>query len=188
MRAPQNKQHRRLEEGVRTDVAYRCNNWMTVLGKNGPNICEEYRSEMSSISIIKTWKQDGFSFFILAGVITRSYLTHCSQNTLFFLLFLFFISFFFSPRQLSHKPSKCSPAQIRRLASQVDGTRLWETHLRPILIERLPGTQGSLAVQQVCVNSFVLFFCFSSLLFNPSSLLYISTSPPLCPRCLLAGP
>lgn len=50
--------------------------------------------------------------------------------------------------RLSHKPSKVSPAQIRRLASQVDGTRLWETHLRPILIERLPGTQGSLAVQQ----------------------------------------
>lgn len=50
--------------------------------------------------------------------------------------------------RLSHKASKCSPAQIRRLASQVDGSRLWETHLRPILIERLPGTQGSLAVQQ----------------------------------------
>ncbi|CAG6002660.1 unnamed protein product [Menidia menidia] len=50
--------------------------------------------------------------------------------------------------RLSHKPSKSSPAQIRRLASQVDGTRLWETHLRPILIERLPGTPGSLAVQQ----------------------------------------
>ncbi|XP_068441347.1 glutaminyl-peptide cyclotransferase-like a [Clinocottus analis] len=50
--------------------------------------------------------------------------------------------------RLSHKPSKCSPAQIRRLASQVDGSRLWETHLRPILIERLPGTAGSLAVQQ----------------------------------------
>ncbi|KAG7278356.1 hypothetical protein CRUP_024601 [Coryphaenoides rupestris] len=27
--------------------------------------------------------------------------------------------------KLSHKPSKNSPAQIRRLASQVDGTRLW---------------------------------------------------------------
>lgn len=51
--------------------------------------------------------------------------------------------------KLSHKPSKCSTAQIRTLASQVDGARLWETHLRPILIERLPGTQGSLAVQQV---------------------------------------
>ncbi|KAF3692733.1 Glutaminyl-peptide cyclotransferase [Channa argus] len=50
--------------------------------------------------------------------------------------------------RLSHKPTKCSAAQIRRLASQVDGSRLWETHLRPILIERLPGTQGSLAVQQ----------------------------------------
>ncbi|XP_062242361.1 glutaminyl-peptide cyclotransferase-like a [Platichthys flesus] len=50
--------------------------------------------------------------------------------------------------RLSHKPSKCSPAQVRRLAAQVDGTRLWETHLRPILIERLPGTQGHLAVKQ----------------------------------------
>ncbi|KAM4628168.1 glutaminyl-peptide cyclotransferase-like a isoform 1-T1 [Polymixia lowei] len=50
--------------------------------------------------------------------------------------------------RLSHKPNKCSPAQIRRLASQVDATRLWETHLRPILIERLPGTQGSLAVRR----------------------------------------
>uniref|UniRef100_A0A4W5P498 glutaminyl-peptide cyclotransferase n=1 Tax=Hucho hucho TaxID=62062 RepID=A0A4W5P498_9TELE len=28
------------------------------------------------------------------------------------------------------------------------GTRLWETHLRPILIERLPGTLGSQAVRQ----------------------------------------
>ncbi|XP_058489777.1 glutaminyl-peptide cyclotransferase-like a [Solea solea] len=50
--------------------------------------------------------------------------------------------------RLSHKPSKCSPAQIRRLASQVDGSRLWETYMRPILIERLPGTEGSLIVQQ----------------------------------------
>ncbi|XP_054901574.1 glutaminyl-peptide cyclotransferase-like a [Poeciliopsis prolifica] len=50
--------------------------------------------------------------------------------------------------RLSHKPSKVSVAQIRRLASLVDGARLWETHLRPILIERLPGTRGSLAVQQ----------------------------------------
>ncbi|XP_038162325.1 glutaminyl-peptide cyclotransferase-like a [Cyprinodon tularosa] len=50
--------------------------------------------------------------------------------------------------RLSHKPSKASAAQIRRLASLVDSARLWETHLQPILIERLPGTRGSLAVQQ----------------------------------------
>lgn len=50
--------------------------------------------------------------------------------------------------RLYHKPTKSSSAQIRRLASNVDGTRLWETHLKPILIERLPGTQGSLAVQK----------------------------------------
>ncbi|CAL1570531.1 unnamed protein product [Knipowitschia caucasica] len=48
----------------------------------------------------------------------------------------------------SHKPSKCSTAHIQHLASQVNGNRLWETHLRPILIERLPGTAGSLSVQQ----------------------------------------
>uniref|UniRef100_H3CQM4 Glutaminyl-peptide cyclotransferase n=1 Tax=Tetraodon nigroviridis TaxID=99883 RepID=H3CQM4_TETNG len=50
--------------------------------------------------------------------------------------------------KVSHRPSKFSTAQIRALASQVDGSRLWETHLRPILTERLPGTRGSLAVQQ----------------------------------------
>lgn len=94
---------------------------------------------------------------------------------------------FFPLLQLSHKPSKCSPAQIRRLASQVDGTRLWEAHLRPILIERLPGTQGSLSVQQVGVNIYsFLTFTHSPLIIN--SLLHFSTSPPPCPRCLLAGP
>uniref|UniRef100_A0A3Q2P1M1 Glutaminyl-peptide cyclotransferase n=1 Tax=Fundulus heteroclitus TaxID=8078 RepID=A0A3Q2P1M1_FUNHE len=50
--------------------------------------------------------------------------------------------------RLAHKPSKVSAAQIRRLASSVDGARLWETHLRPILRERLPGTRGSQAVQK----------------------------------------
>lgn len=58
-----------------------------------------------------------------------------------------------SRARLSHKPSKCSPAQIRRLAAQVDGHRLWETHLRSILIERLPGTPGSAAVQQHITSS-----------------------------------
>lgn len=50
--------------------------------------------------------------------------------------------------RLTHKPTKCSTAQIRHLASQVNGKRLWETYLKPILIERLPGTPGSLVVQQ----------------------------------------
>lgn len=50
--------------------------------------------------------------------------------------------------RLFHKPTKSSTTQILRLAALVDGTRLWETHLRPILIERLPGTRGSLAVQK----------------------------------------
>lgn len=50
--------------------------------------------------------------------------------------------------RLTHKPTKCSTKQIQHLASQVNGKRLWETYLRPILIERLPGTPGSLVVQQ----------------------------------------
>ncbi|XP_036392378.1 glutaminyl-peptide cyclotransferase-like a isoform X1 [Megalops cyprinoides] len=50
--------------------------------------------------------------------------------------------------KLSHRPSKLSSTQVRRLASQVDRVRLWETHLRPILIERLPDTQGSQMVRQ----------------------------------------
>ncbi|KAJ8280767.1 hypothetical protein GJAV_G00058750 [Gymnothorax javanicus] len=50
--------------------------------------------------------------------------------------------------KLSHRPSKLSSSQVRRLASQVNQGRLWETHLRPILIERLPGTSGSKAVRE----------------------------------------
>lgn len=90
-----------------------------------------------------------------------------------------------------HKPTKSSLAQIRRLASQVDGTRLWETHLRPILIERLPGTKGSKAVQKVCRRSSQfrpLTTCFSQRCFpSPAALFCFSTSPPHSPRCLLAG-
>ncbi|XP_030622041.1 glutaminyl-peptide cyclotransferase-like a [Chanos chanos] len=50
--------------------------------------------------------------------------------------------------KFNHKPSKCSPAQVRKFASQIDRKRLWETHLRPILRERIPGTAGSKAVRQ----------------------------------------
>ncbi|KAL4647349.1 glutaminyl-peptide cyclotransferase-like protein-like [Arapaima gigas] len=50
--------------------------------------------------------------------------------------------------KLSHKHTKFSTAQVRRLASLVDRVRLWETYLRPMLRERLPGTTGSQAVRQ----------------------------------------
>ncbi|XP_062329663.1 glutaminyl-peptide cyclotransferase-like a [Osmerus eperlanus] len=56
--------------------------------------------------------------------------------------------------KFSHKPSKSSPAQVRRLASQVDGARLWETYLRPILVERLPGSKGSQVVRQHITSTF----------------------------------
>ncbi|CAB1348559.1 unnamed protein product, partial [Coregonus sp. 'balchen'] len=65
---------------------------------------------------------------------------------------------------LSRKTSKSSPSQVRLLASQVDGTRLWETHLRPIL---------SQAVRQINRNT-------SSS--HPSlSCLSLNTSPPPYP-------
>ncbi|XP_016307562.1 glutaminyl-peptide cyclotransferase-like isoform X2 [Sinocyclocheilus anshuiensis] len=48
----------------------------------------------------------------------------------------------------AHKPNKHSVAQIKKFAAQVDGHRLWETHLRPLLIERVPGTAGSQTIRQ----------------------------------------
>lgn len=50
--------------------------------------------------------------------------------------------------RLSHKPSKYSVAQVKKFAAQVAGRRLWETHLRPLLIERVPGTAGSQTIRQ----------------------------------------
>ncbi|KAI7802751.1 glutaminyl-peptide cyclotransferase-like a [Triplophysa rosa] len=50
--------------------------------------------------------------------------------------------------RLSHKPGKYSVAQIKKFAAQVNGHRLWETHLRPLLIERVPGTAGSQIIRQ----------------------------------------
>ncbi|XP_076846477.1 glutaminyl-peptide cyclotransferase-like a [Brachyhypopomus gauderio] len=50
--------------------------------------------------------------------------------------------------KFSHKPRKCSLAQVHKMAAQVDGTRLWESQLRPMLVERVPGTAGSQTVRQ----------------------------------------
>lgn len=54
----------------------------------------------------------------------------------------------------SHKPSKLSPVQVRKLATLVDVSRLWEIYLRPILAQRLPGTKGSQAVRQHISSTF----------------------------------
>ncbi|XP_051512347.1 glutaminyl-peptide cyclotransferase-like [Myxocyprinus asiaticus] len=50
--------------------------------------------------------------------------------------------------RLSHKPRRYSVAQVKKFSAQVDGQRLWETHLRPLLIERVPGTAGSQKIRQ----------------------------------------
>ncbi|XP_023669469.1 glutaminyl-peptide cyclotransferase-like a [Paramormyrops kingsleyae] len=54
--------------------------------------------------------------------------------------------------KLSHRPSKLSVAQVKRLVSHASLGRLWETHLRPILRERLPGTAGSKLVRQHIIS------------------------------------
>ena len=53
------------------------------------------------------------------------------------------------PTQLSHKPSRPTIAQVKRLVALVKGGRLWYFHLRPMLVERLPGTKGSRMVREV---------------------------------------
>ncbi|XP_076836492.1 glutaminyl-peptide cyclotransferase isoform X2 [Brachyhypopomus gauderio] len=50
--------------------------------------------------------------------------------------------------QLTHRPSKPTAAHVKRLVSQVNWGRLWYAHLKPILIERYPGSRGSYAVQR----------------------------------------
>ncbi|XP_062867999.1 glutaminyl-peptide cyclotransferase [Trichomycterus rosablanca] len=50
--------------------------------------------------------------------------------------------------KLTHRPSKPTAAQVRRLLSQVNWARLWYAHLQPILIERHPGSRGSRNAQR----------------------------------------
>ncbi|XP_037124461.1 glutaminyl-peptide cyclotransferase-like a [Syngnathus acus] len=52
-----------------------------------------------------------------------------------------------------HKHTQYNAAQIQQLVSQIQLNRIWEKHLRPILIERLPGTQGSRMVQQHIIST-----------------------------------
>ncbi|XP_077579430.1 glutaminyl-peptide cyclotransferase-like a [Stigmatopora nigra] len=47
-----------------------------------------------------------------------------------------------------HKQIRYTGKKMQHLVSLVDVDRLWDAHLMPILIERLPGTNGSLAVQK----------------------------------------
>lgn len=77
--------------------------------------------------------------------------------------------------QLSHKPKKLSLAQVRQFADQVDIARLWETHLRPMLIERVPGTAGGKAVQQVSRHHMYLHLPINSRSHPPPSRLLFNT-------------
>ncbi|XP_012687802.2 glutaminyl-peptide cyclotransferase [Clupea harengus] len=54
--------------------------------------------------------------------------------------------------KLTHRPRRRTVALVRRLVSQVDGQRLWHALLKPILIERLPGSKGSRAVRKHISN------------------------------------
>ncbi|XP_039544230.1 glutaminyl-peptide cyclotransferase isoform X2 [Pimephales promelas] len=48
----------------------------------------------------------------------------------------------------NHQPGNPTVGQVKRLVSQVNWGRLWYSHLRPILIERQPGSRGSRAVRK----------------------------------------
>nr|XP_029481916.1 glutaminyl-peptide cyclotransferase-like [Oncorhynchus nerka] len=50
--------------------------------------------------------------------------------------------------KLTHNPRRSTVAQIKRLVGQVNSGRLWYSLLRPILVERLPGTRGSRRVRE----------------------------------------
>ncbi|XP_058271742.1 glutaminyl-peptide cyclotransferase isoform X1 [Hemibagrus wyckioides] len=50
--------------------------------------------------------------------------------------------------KLTHRPSKPTAAQVKRLVSEVNWARLWYAHLQPILIERHPGSRGSRTVRR----------------------------------------
>ncbi|XP_056302625.1 glutaminyl-peptide cyclotransferase [Danio aesculapii] len=50
--------------------------------------------------------------------------------------------------KLNHQPGKPTVAQVKRLISQVNWERLWYFQLRPILIQRQPGSRGSRAVRK----------------------------------------
>ncbi|MBN3319372.1 QPCT cyclotransferase, partial [Atractosteus spatula] len=54
--------------------------------------------------------------------------------------------------QLYHKPRVLSPAEIARVLSQLDVTRMWEGDLRPMLVQRYPGSAGSETVRQHILN------------------------------------
>ncbi|XP_072517849.1 glutaminyl-peptide cyclotransferase [Salminus brasiliensis] len=50
--------------------------------------------------------------------------------------------------KLTHRPSKPTAAQVKRLVSEVNWARLWYAHLQPFLIERQPGSRGSRTVRR----------------------------------------
>ncbi|KAI5625110.1 glutaminyl-peptide cyclotransferase-like, partial [Silurus asotus] len=50
--------------------------------------------------------------------------------------------------KLTHRPNKPTSAQVKRLVSEVKWSRLWYAHLKPILVERHPGSHGSRTVQR----------------------------------------
>ncbi|KAL7853983.1 hypothetical protein AOLI_G00208270 [Acnodon oligacanthus] len=50
--------------------------------------------------------------------------------------------------KLTHRPSKPTAAQVKRLVAEVNWSRLWYAQLQPFLIERHPGSRGSRTVRR----------------------------------------
>ncbi|XP_029426889.1 glutaminyl-peptide cyclotransferase-like protein [Rhinatrema bivittatum] len=55
-------------------------------------------------------------------------------------------------KQVSHKPKSVSTTQVKHLVSQVSLQRFWTSHLKPMLIERYPGTPGSRKTRELIVD------------------------------------
>ncbi|OXB54921.1 hypothetical protein ASZ78_014185 [Callipepla squamata] len=51
-------------------------------------------------------------------------------------------------QKYSHQPSILHSDAIQKVAEETDVTEMWENDLRPILIERYPGSPGNYAVRQ----------------------------------------
>lgn len=56
---------------------------------------------------------------------------------------------FFSFLQYSHQPRILHSDTIQKVAANTDVSEMWENDLRPILIERYPGSAGNYIVRQV---------------------------------------
>ncbi|KAL2096681.1 hypothetical protein ACEWY4_008829 [Coilia grayii] len=104
-------------------------------GSGTSSVCDQVR--MPRMRVLVGCLCGAFALAMILGI----YLSSQPSNSRF-------VTADLTKDKLNHKPSKLSLAQVRKLAAQVQISRLWDRYLKPFLIERLPGTPGSQAVRQ----------------------------------------